>query len=278
MKRNLLTINYLIRLVTLLVVLLMTVSLQAQIIYTDIEPDFTGENLGDSYDLNLNNDQIVDYNLWSSTNEKWTFFIIWNPNGANSVLSISPFYTYAVPLDKNWEIFNLSGYKNGEYYEAHGIISLEECYGIVCYYDYNYDWKDKNDKYLGLRFLINGQTHYGWARLNVSSTSQWTIMDYAYNATPNQPIYSGQRVLDLEASDFKTVRVISAKGHISILNLSDRTNYTLYNIHGQQLLKGHLEPSNYNIDVHHLASGLYVIELIDQGSSAIVKKKIFIPL
>jgi hypothetical protein len=34
---------------------------ESLIIYTDIEPDFVSENPNDFYDLDLNNDQIVDY-------------------------------------------------------------------------------------------------------------------------------------------------------------------------------------------------------------------------
>ena len=45
--------------------------------------------------------------------------------------------------------------------------------------------------YLGFRFGIHGQTHYGWARLNVFT--EWgafttTLLGYAYETIPNKPI------------------------------------------------------------------------------------------
>ena len=33
------------------------------IVYTDIDPDFKSENLNDSYNLDLNNDQIIDFTV-----------------------------------------------------------------------------------------------------------------------------------------------------------------------------------------------------------------------
>lgn len=51
------------------------------------------------------------------------------------------------------------------------------------------------NRYLGLRFLINGETHYGWIRLMVTSsgafTLRGTITGYAYETVPNKPILAG---------------------------------------------------------------------------------------
>ena len=107
-------------------------------------------------------------------------------NAINGIISVAPWYEiYIVLLDINMEIFNLRGYRNGESYQTGGI--LGDCWAgdQSC----SPTWKDK---YLGLRFIIKGQTHYGWARLDVLSLSHWVIKDYAYNATPNKPILAGQ--------------------------------------------------------------------------------------
>jgi hypothetical protein len=56
------------------------------------------------------------------------------------------------------------------------------------------DWPNVTDRYLGLKFLIHGKTHYGWARLNVS-TSQGisaTLTGYAYETIPDKPIIAGK--------------------------------------------------------------------------------------
>jgi hypothetical protein len=51
------------------------------------------------------------------------------------------------------------------------------------------------NRYVGVRFLINGQTHYGWVRLTVTTSPDkfvsGTITAYAYEAVANKPIQTG---------------------------------------------------------------------------------------
>lgn len=52
------------------------------------------------------------------------------------------------------------------------------------------------NRYLGLKFTINGQTHFGWARLNVKIAPdafiQATITGYAYEDVANKSIQAGK--------------------------------------------------------------------------------------
>ncbi len=54
-------------------------------------------------------------------------------------------------------------------------------------------WKDAQNRYLGLKFSINGETHYGWARLTVTTKGEIiaTLTGYAYESAPNKPIIAG---------------------------------------------------------------------------------------
>ena len=52
-------------------------------------------------------------------------------------------------------------------------------------------WKNVNRRYLGLKFQIDGKTHYGWARLNVSGFTG-TLTGYAYETVANKSIRAGQ--------------------------------------------------------------------------------------
>jgi hypothetical protein len=55
-------------------------------------------------------------------------------------------------------------------------------------------WKNAHNRYLGLKFLVGGETHYGWARLTVTTKSGIvaTITGYAYETVPNRPIVAGK--------------------------------------------------------------------------------------
>jgi len=54
--------------------------------------------------------------------------------------------------------------------------------------------KGVTNRFLGLAFVINGQTHFGWARLNQSGYRACTglLTGYAYETTPNKAIATGQ--------------------------------------------------------------------------------------
>ncbi|MFZ0322058.1 MAG: hypothetical protein WAL56_23225 [Candidatus Sulfotelmatobacter sp.] len=58
-------------------------------------------------------------------------------------------------------------------------------------------WKNATNRFLGLKFLINGEVHYGRARLTVltdshKETVKATFTGYAYETIANQPILTGR--------------------------------------------------------------------------------------
>ncbi len=55
------------------------------------------------------------------------------------------------------------------------------------------------DRYLGLKFVVDGEVHYGWARLSVAighlrqfGDVSGTLTGYAYETVPDKPIVAGQ--------------------------------------------------------------------------------------
>jgi hypothetical protein len=58
-------------------------------------------------------------------------------------------------------------------------------------------WADEHVHYLGLKFSIQGKTHYGWARFQQQfrgGTQGLTLLlsGYAYESVPNKPIVAGK--------------------------------------------------------------------------------------
>jgi hypothetical protein len=57
-------------------------------------------------------------------------------------------------------------------------------------------WVNVTNRYLGLKFKINGKTHYGWARLSVQLPGNFlinaTLTGYAYETIPNKAIVAGK--------------------------------------------------------------------------------------
>jgi peptidoglycan hydrolase-like protein with peptidoglycan-binding domain len=64
------------------------------------------------------------------------------------------------------------------------------------------------NRYLGLKFSVNGETHYGWARLNVSFRAPHitaTLTGYAYETEANKAIDAGQ-TKETTTSELRTPR------------------------------------------------------------------------
>jgi hypothetical protein len=88
-------------------------------------------------------------------------------------------------------------------------------------------WNNVKNRYLGLKFTINGKTHFGWARLNVTCITTFSnhqitglLTGYAYETIPNKRIVTGVKksqqaiasVRTAPAPDAATARVQTTLG------------------------------------------------------------------
>ncbi len=64
-------------------------------------------------------------------------------------------------------------------------------YGGPSSYSARGPWANVTNRYLGVKFQISGETHYGWIRMTVSKTSHPVITGYAYETVPNASIKCG---------------------------------------------------------------------------------------
>jgi hypothetical protein len=67
-------------------------------------------------------------------------------------------------------------------------------------------WAKVKQAFLGLKFVIKGKTHYGWARVKLNHQGfsiSATLTGYAYETIPNRPIITGKtkgKMNDMETS------------------------------------------------------------------------------
>jgi hypothetical protein len=75
-------------------------------------------------------------------------------------------------------------------------------------------WRKVKQAYLGLKFVIKGKTHFGWARVKGNFNSfpytGATLTGYAYETIPNKPIITGRTT----GPDVVTVQPASL-GHLA---------------------------------------------------------------
>ncbi len=79
------------------------------------------------------------------------------------------------------------------------------------------------NRYLGVRFLMNGQTHYGWIRLTVTTNPKphtaimsATITGYAYETAPNKAIAAGTAAIAGSTADVQTPNSVVPQGGASL--------------------------------------------------------------
>ncbi|SFU29574.1 Por secretion system C-terminal sorting domain-containing protein [Pustulibacterium marinum] len=248
-----------------------------QIIYTDVDPDEGGSGVVYNLDLdnNLNRDFVIRHFNQPSAEGNLDFLVVGptiNAQGMvnNSILAFSSDgFAYPFALNEGEVISAGKAGWNNELMQ-----SMNE---KSCLYE-NDNWCDVDDKYLGLRFKIDGSYHYGWARLRVGdSGSDWLIKDYAYNTNADAPIDAGETSPMSLADVFKSsVQVISKNRNISILNLQGDASFKLYAMTGQSVIQGAISQSSYTINAGNLSSGMYVVELKDMASGANVRRKVML--
>lgn len=92
---------------------------------------------------------------------------------------------------------------NGNFSVHFPFMAVEHFNGIGSQYSYRGAWAGEGegvtDRYLGFKFIILGEVHYGWARLGVRLGHErhfddvsGTLTGYAYETVPGKPIIAGQ--------------------------------------------------------------------------------------
>lgn len=162
---------------------------EGQVVYTNIRDTLL--NLQNSVIfLDLNNDGVLDFRF--KAGEATDDFITAGGTG-NSMIATTGSESwpalypvrlkYLDPIDAN----QLWGRQN------FGLIAMETSGGDT-HFDGTYGMPIQTaDGYLGVRFKVGANQHYGWVRLDCSDNAKWLVIkDFAYNATPGVPINAGQ--------------------------------------------------------------------------------------
>lgn len=198
----------------------LTPSANAQVIWSDIQD--TVVHLNDTLLLDINSDGNTDFKFlvngsdsfrgstYNSSRSYRKYFYryasayVMNPNtfsNKNSWVAHSWSSGYGRPfglnagdiVDNNRSYWNHDTYKT--YYGRLGKGSafyFKSYYSHHAYGTYNRDDFAGVDKFLGVKFYINGQQHYGWVRANLSIGVQaLTLKDWAYETQPDSGVIAG---------------------------------------------------------------------------------------
>src|SRR5687767_2379676 len=140
----------------------------AQIGYTDVSPDLVVSSPG-SYNLDLDGNSVTDFVINAATigsSYSSTARIDITPTPGNSFVGSG---AYVAALINNMNVGPTQNW-------------LSTPNNIMGQNQYNYYfaglWVNTTDRFLGLKFKIGTNTHYGWARLDVNlACTQFVVKD-----------------------------------------------------------------------------------------------------
>jgi hypothetical protein len=115
------------------------------------------------------------------------------PLGNSAVASVSGGRTWAAPLKKGSLISSKRQFKGNRYGSSLAPMVAAERTGSHTFLFG--PWVNLDNRYLGLKFQIDGKTHYGWARLSVHLKQRYItakLTGYAYETIPGKAIRAGQ--------------------------------------------------------------------------------------
>lgn len=270
---NLYYINFLV------IILSTSLSLKAQINYTDIDPDVTSTlneavgAAGDIISIDFNGDGTEEYNFrWDDYGQGgWFMHMTFGTNEFNlKGTAENPFgRRYIEPMESGTTIDSSLNWGNSRPEPFIGDIS-----------DPNF--QNLGDRYVGCKFTLGNNTYYGWVRVSFDGNKTLTVKDYAYEATSNAAINAGEtgETASKEEIDFGAyfrTFPIPAKNTLIIENIKNVQVNKIYivNLLGQHVLsKTKMDDDKIVLDVSQLKSGQYFIKL--DTATQIFSKKILL--
>jgi hypothetical protein len=158
-------------------------SAQAKVVYHPADVTIQPNHVAN---LDLNGDGIQDFFLFASAVS----------SGVPTSLSIDPVrpnnrilgnnvYASALPA-------GVSVGPGGQFQQEHDLMATNV--NFYFHLESRGPWKGKQESYLGLRFIVQGEAHYGWARVSIDATKypmSITLTGCAYETDANTAIVTG---------------------------------------------------------------------------------------
>ena len=254
--------------------------------HTDLNPDVIVTGQGASYIMDLNADGTPDFSFYTAdttingttSGMSYTLDIkagIVYPGSGNSWMANSSDTTVAnVPSGSSIGASDFNGLgTSGSYLGMMLDISVPLLGYSVTYPAGNFLGVDG---FVGLKFDVSGATHYGWARVEVSSGGDTLIVkEYAYEATAGSSIQAGANGVGIdEISSLVEVRNINNEILILTTGKLDNAEATITSISGKQITSQAINNQVEKIKLNDISSGIYFVNInSDRGS---ITKKVYV--
>jgi hypothetical protein len=274
-------------------------AVNAQIQYTDMDPDIVIDPTNSPYLLDLNGDSVDDITFAVSAT---------SGAGSSSYMGIPFTYTYAVQYavaamagggmagvssvtssgtsfavdahDFGAEISDADDYSSSAALGVVGNVNVPALginQGINEGAFLNSNGGSLGDKYLGYSLSGASGSNYGWIRLSVAdSAASITIKSHAINTVVDQSIYAGNAASVSDVSIDDKVSIVSAIENvkISVPNELLGGDLSIIDMTGKTVSQVSIENINTLISTKDFNTGIYIVRFT--FNSDIVNKRIYI--
>jgi hypothetical protein len=261
----------------------------AQVVYTDVDPDIVLDAALETAGLDIDNNGTIDFAFQNSSftyfNGSWLSYrltqdILIGPyNSINNIAGNSVHFStgyggftltfpYAINssvlIDENYQWHNSSlqilalkrFYENGEIFN----------YYNQCYW-FNFHINETLYQNLAIKFRgEDDQFHFGWIRCSVIDSGRTLIIhDYAYELQPDYPILAGDTISYVniyEQENTLEASVYSFDKNVFV-HINEYSNILLIisDLSGKEILKKKLMNDYSTIDMNVFPTGIYLVTL-----------------
>ncbi len=246
----------------------------SQVVYTDINPDVTStisnnpqDEATDIVKIDFDGDGTGEYNFgWNVTgNLDWYMFMTSGPVNE---------------LNLKGTFQNQAGARYIEPMPYFSVIGPNSNWGTSFPNPLIGDIDDPNfqnfgESCVGCKFVLNGNTHYGWVRVSFDNNKTLTVEDYAYESSPN---------IEIIACDIVSVNDIIFDTYFNIYPIPTSTRLTIetknevkiksvriINLAGQITYSTN-ETFLNTINIPESLQGLYFLQIETTKNKVLIKK------
>ena len=191
---------------------------QAKIVYTAAHIPIVQD--GGPVNLDLNRDGINDFQFSNITTTEGvrraegfhqSSLNVYPIQQSNRIRAVeSHGHLGAAALTKGKKVGPHSPFEPG-----HSALNMWACAGGTSGGGCGGPWLKVKQAYLGLKFVIKGKTHFGWAHIRQAGETTPTIVGYAYETIANKPIVTGTTKGPDDANVGESKAVFTAPSRVS---------------------------------------------------------------
>jgi len=269
----------------------------AQVVYTDVNPDYLLSGNLSVYPLDLNNDASPDFMLMNLdtlinyVSTSYSNVVTYNINvdaatinpGASSNGWLQS-NSYPAALAQGAMVGSSGSFESSNSsfgYPLAAVLQQSVLYNGVPVYNYSDtigNFQMDQEAILGLRFKINNNIHYGWARIEYTSGGVLSIKDYAYDATPNTAVIAGETGTGLVSvkENENAVQITNFNNQIQVQLLNELTyaQLKITNLSGQEIFSKDLNSLSETISLDDFATGIYIASVL--SNDVLTTKRIYV--